>query len=192
MTLSGIMVKATVEGSLHLQAQEWSPMSATPIVHKKPGPKPRPAADRFWDKVNKTDTCWLWTASCSPTGYGVFRISQPVHKLVSAHRWAYEQVHGPIPAGLQIDHLCRIRHCVNPDHLEAVTQKENLQRGKGTNGHSYTRKTHCKHGHMFNCKNTQIRPDGSRRCRVCNRIQKRARRQLKRRQYHGHAQGSPE
>lgn len=82
---------------------------------------------RFWAKVDKTETCWLWTAAIRRrSGYGVFSHQA---RTMLAHRFAYELLVGPIPDGLVIDHLCRVRHCVNPDHLEPVTQRENLRRG---------------------------------------------------------------
>ena len=88
-------------------------------------------ASRFWTKVDKrphmSDGCWLWMASKrNSKGYGQFWADG---KIVPAHRWAYEQFKGPIPDGLQIDHLCRTPACVNPAHLEAVTAKENNNRG---------------------------------------------------------------
>jgi hypothetical protein len=70
--------------------------------------------------------CWLWCGSTDTSGYGKILVRR---KLIPAHRLAYEYYVGPIPAGLEIDHLCRVRHCVNPDHLEAVTHRENLMRG---------------------------------------------------------------
>ena len=80
---------------------------------------------RFWTKVDKTETCWLWTPPLDDSGYGKFSVSG---KKVGAHRWAYEEINGAIPDGLQIDHLCRVRNCVRPDHLEAVTHLENVRR----------------------------------------------------------------
>lgn len=82
--------------------------------------------DRFWDKVNKTETCWLWTGSVGTHGYGGFRYDGKVKK---AHRVSYEMTNGAIPNGLQVDHICRVRHCVNPDHLRTATngqQRENI------------------------------------------------------------------
>src|SRR5688572_16860021 len=82
--------------------------------------------DRFRAKVDRTGGCWLWTASRILSGYGQVRFEG---KNQRAHRVAYALVKGPIPEGLVLDHLCRVKHCVNPDHLEAVTQAENLRRG---------------------------------------------------------------
>ena len=82
---------------------------------------------RFWAKVDRSGSCWLWLAATSH-GYGTF---QSNGKLVRAHRYAYELLVGPIPGGLVIDHLCRTTACVNPEHLEPVTQRENLLRGAG-------------------------------------------------------------
>ena len=96
------------------------------VLNGGPNAMVRPATtERFWAKVNKTETCWLWMATTNPKGYGRFRDG----KAVSAHRWAYEQVAGPIPEGLQLDHLCRVRNCVNPAHLEPVTGAVNQKRG---------------------------------------------------------------
>lgn len=85
--------------------------------------------DRFWAKVQKTETCWLWTAAKNGPGYGQFGLGTREDGLVFAHRFAYELVVGPIPEGLVIDHLCRTPACVRPDHLEPVTMRENMRRG---------------------------------------------------------------
>lgn len=87
-------------------------------------------------------------------------------RRVFAHRYAYEQVFGPIPAGLHLDHLCRMRGCINPWHLEAVTPQENVARGIPRNGNKD--KTHCKRGHEFTEENTYRHPKrGTRHCRKC-------------------------
>ena len=159
-------------GSLHgfLTARlKETTMTASPIVQPKIEIHSQSVADRFWPKVNKTDTCWLWTGSIKEKGYGRFFLNK---RKVPAHRVAYELVKGPIPEGLQIDHLCRVRHCVNPDHLEAVTCRTNILRGEGVAAQQH-RKTHCKRGHPFTSDNTEIvkkngKPMG-RRCIICRK-----------------------
>lgn len=81
---------------------------------------------RFWRYVQRTETCWLWTGGLSENGYGLFWSGVSV---VRAHRWAYEHLTEEIPDGYEVDHLCRVRHCVNPHHLEPVTRQVNVQRG---------------------------------------------------------------
>ena len=127
----------------------------------------RPSAEeRFWSKVNKTDTCWLWKASKNGYGYGKFWHNG---KHQGAHRVAYEFIIGEIPKGLHIDHLCRVRHCVNPSHLEPVTQRENNLRGEGLAA-ICANKTHCKNGHPFSGDNLYIRLGGGRDCKICKGI----------------------
>lgn len=83
---------------------------------------------RFWRLVDKTDSCWLWLGAQNGKGYGRFTLSGRNGWKRSAHRYAYELLVGPIAAGLDLDHLCRNRLCVNPEHLEPVTRRENLRR----------------------------------------------------------------
>lgn len=85
----------------------------------------RSVEERFWSKVDKSSDCWVWTAYRTHKGYGLFSIEHG--KLVQVHRWSYEQHHGTIPDGLEIDHICRVRACVNPSHLRAVTHKQNIE-----------------------------------------------------------------
>jgi hypothetical protein len=126
-------------------------------------------AIRFERHVTKTDTCWLWTGRRDIGGYGRLWVGD---RDVPAHRWSYERFVGPIPEGLQVDHLCRVRECVNPAHLEPVTQAENIRRGVGASTRNAT-KTHCPRGHAYTPENTMRRKSGQRRCRICVRAQNR-------------------
>jgi hypothetical protein len=127
-----------------------------------------PFEARVWAKVNKTDTCWLWTGALLREGYG--QIGYTMDGVVTrwlAHRLVYTMIKGEIPKGLTLDHLCRVRSCVNPDHLEPVTLKVNLLRGEGV-GALNARKTACKRGHPFDAENTYVW-NGKRICRECGR-----------------------
>lgn len=111
--------------------------------------------------------CWEWDGRLNADGYGMIG-QQRVHRVV------YELLVGPIPEGLTIDHLCRVRHCAFPDHLEPVTRGENVLRGEGASGMN-ARKTHCVYGHEFTEKNTFLSREGWRRCLACRRAWDRAR-----------------
>lgn len=116
--------------------------------------------ERFFEKIriNEETGCWEWTASCQPTGYGQINDRGVMHY---AHRLSYQIHKGPIPKGLTVDHLCFVRKCVNPDHLEAVTNAENISRAGAAI-------THCSHGHEYTKENTYINPtNGYRQCRSC-------------------------
>jgi hypothetical protein len=148
--------------------------SATPILGHQFGDRRLPA--RFWAKVNEQGPwplvygapgqCWLWTAAVSSRGYGCIGFG-PDTRTTSTHRLAYEALVGPIPEGLTIDHLCRVKRCVNPTHFEVVTAVENRQR--------ITRaQTHCVKLHPLFGDNLRIH--GTRKTRVCIACQREANR----------------
>jgi hypothetical protein len=113
--------------------------------------------------------CMLWTASLGSDGYGLFGLKKGSkwHRIGS-HRAAYEHFIGPIPEGLELDHICRNRRCVNPSHLEPVTHRENIFRGVGI-APAYAARTHCKNGHLYDAANTKWR-NKSRVCLACVKI----------------------
>jgi hypothetical protein len=131
--------------------------------------------ERFWQKVEPEPNtgCWLWTGGLRGSGrYGQFRNGK---RLGFAHRYAYELLVGPIPDGMQLDHLCRVRLCVNPAHLEPVTARENTMRSEALTARN-ARKTHCLRGHPFDEANTiETVRDGRlhRTCRECDRSKSR-------------------
>ncbi len=141
--------------------------------------------DRFWDKVDRgpgrgpDGSCWTWTTSVDTDGYGQIRVDG---RMRSAHRLAYESLVGAIPQGLELDHTCRVRACVNPAHLEPVTHAENVRRGRV--GAWQRAKTHCPKGHPYDTGNTYLTRDGRRCCRRCAAIRSLAR-------YHA-MRGAPE
>lgn len=133
-------------------------------------------AGRFFAKVDKTGDCWLWTGCLTHGGYGQLTSE---NRKWSAHRFAYSLLVGPIPEGLDLDHLCRVRNCVNPAHLEPVTRAENLHRGFGTGFQVNASKTHCAQGHPYDEANTIYSKRG-RICRTCRNRWRRERRARKR------------
>lgn len=125
--------------------------------------------ERFWSKVDAAGDCWEWSGGHTSQGYGEVTRGG---RLQLAHRYAYELLVGPIPVGLQIDHLCRNRGCLNPDHLEPVSRRTNLMRSWVGASAVNARKTACPKGHAYDEANTMRvrRPQGgwARRCRVCS------------------------
>lgn len=146
--------------------------------------------ERFWEKVNKDGPisshrpdlgqCWIWTAAANRSNggrYGWFRLPRQ-RAGIKAHRWAWEEVNGPLSDRLQLDHLCRNTLCVNPAHLEPVTIRENVLRGTNTPA-QHARKTHCIHGHPLSGENTYTAASGQRMCRTCRRQWERERKARK-------------
>jgi hypothetical protein len=134
----------------------------------------QPIQERLWPRVDKTDTCWIWTGPVSSSGYGVISTGGREGRLVRTHRLVYELLVGPIPEGLHIDHVkdkgCTSRRCCNPAHLEPVTPAENNRR-------AFADHTHCPRGHELPPKTAP----GKRRpqCKTCKSEYDRKRHQAK-------------
>jgi hypothetical protein len=122
--------------------QEW---------YEAPGPLPTP--------------CHIWKGKPEGQGYGVITRGGVTHK---AHRWRYLREVGPIPDGYTLDHLCRVKLCTNPEHMEPVSHRTNVLRGVGPTA-ANAAKTHCKHGHPLSGENLRINAKGQRICRECER-----------------------
>lgn len=129
-----------------------------------------PAQERFESKVDRTGPCHLWTGAIARNGYGLFWAEG---KMVLAHRWSYQTYVGPIPDGLQIDHVkargCTSKACVNPAHLEPVTNRENQIRAEGFIAQRAAQ-THCIRDHELTPENTRVRPNGTRNCIACEKV----------------------
>ncbi len=122
---------------------------------------PLPAVLRFWSSVQEEpgdNGCWIWMAG-KVKGYALFHMGK---QHVLGHRWAWEQENGPIPDGVELDHLCRVPACVRPSHLEPVTHQENVIRGIGPSAVN-ARKTHCRNGHPYDVVTSR----GYRECSLC-------------------------
>lgn len=166
-----------------------------------PGPDPNPLEvpmpttvrdpfDRFIEKVNRDGPvpnhnpslgpCWLWLGKPRSTGYGTMQVAG---RMEYVHRLSHVFFIGLIPDGLQVDHLCRVLLCVNPSHLEAVTQRENLLRGESPSG-QYARRTHCLNGHELTPDNLvhEAKFPNQRKCRTCKNARAKASRDRARRQ----------
>lgn len=127
---------------------------------------------RFWAKVEKTDTCWLWLSELSHNGYGRFTVRRERKRKirVPAHRWSLLLAGVEVPSGMEVDHLCKTRNCVRMDHLEVVTQIENNRRSDSVAGRN-SRKTHCVREHdLSDPKILYVTPNGRRQCRICRRM----------------------
>lgn len=133
------------------------------MLHIKRG---APKEQRFFKYVKVVDSCWVWQGGVDAKGYGHFQAEN--RRCVRAHRFSWELVNGPIPKGMQLDHLCRDTACVNPLHLEVVSNLTNTLRS--TNFIAvHAQKTHCVNGHPFDGINSYI---GKRRNRVCRQCQR--------------------
>ena len=162
-------VKATGLCNLHWQRQ-WRHGSADVVAFIKGDDE-----SRFFSHVDKNGPvpennpqlgqCWLWTGSPTPKGYSVFYYKG---KTVYAYRWLYEKEIGEVPRHLVLDHLCRNHACVNPLHLEPVTNKENILRGISLAALN-SRKTYCKRGHLLEGDNVYPDEKGHRNCKICAR-----------------------
>lgn len=137
---------------------------------------PRPTLeDRFLAKVALVDGHWIWQGYISDEGYGRIMLTADGRRTAAyTHRVAYELFVGPIPDGLQIDHVCRVRACCFPEHLEPVTPLENIRRGLGGP------KSHCGRGHEFTPDNTYVSREGKRACRTCHREIERVAKRIRR------------
>jgi hypothetical protein len=180
-TIEGCVRKEIARGWCPAHYQRWrlhgDPLGLAP---------PRPSqSERFWSKVDRDGPipadaphlgqCWLFLGTVGKPGYGYFDVSR---RRFQAHRWGYVDAGGYIPQGLDLDHLCFVRNCVNPSHLEPVTHRENVLRSRTNPSAVNARRTHCVRGHPFDEPNTIIKV--SRRgiphriCRECGRIANRA------------------
>ena len=128
--------------------------------------------DRFWDKVDKTGECWIWTASKNKKGYGRFGFGS---RAQLAHRVSWLLSNGEIPDGMLACHTCDNPPCVNPSHLWLGTQKDNVVDMSSKGRHGCTKKTHCVHGHEYTIENTGTQKTAKngfqRYCKECKRIQ---------------------
>jgi hypothetical protein len=126
--------------------------------------------DRLWPKVRAdVSGCWVWLAATTSGGYGQVQVNGGRRV---AHRVVYELMVGAVPVGLELDHLCRNRPCVNPTHLEPVTHSENCRRSP-LMGRVNRSKTRCPAGHPYAEQNTYVRRNGHRMCRTCTISRKR-------------------
>lgn len=140
------------------------------------GPADEPLDQRI-RRLSKCDEngCWIWQGTIMNSGYGQIgvRVGGGKQRTTGAHRVSYETFVGPIPEGLVIDHLCRVRPCVNPNHLDVVTNRENTMRSPIAIGRENALKTHCPHGHPYDDENTYWyrigRAGKGRLCRTCQR-----------------------
>lgn len=160
------------DGRLYCKAHRES-LRRNPDVSRL-GYIPKNDQERLMVKIEKVNGHWMWRGATDGDGrYGSFYYKG---KNRRSHRVTYEMFIGPIPDGLVIDHKCRVTLCCNPDHLQVVTQYENIMLGEAIQSKN-AKKTHCKRGHEFNLVNTYIMTNGGRQCRPCVAIVRAAKRE---------------
>lgn len=154
--------------------------ASSDYVPLRRGRRPTPVSDRVLSRIAAgANGCWIWTGQLNNQGYGAMQFArpgeQPRKRTKLAHRVSYELLVGPIPDGLTIDHLCMVRRCINPGHLEVVTSQENALRSPDTLASRWGHRTHCERGHEFTTDNTILRPRRDnpvkfyRDCRQCRK-----------------------
>ena len=156
----------SARGWCEMHYSRWR-KNGSPHIAQTLTPKLPPALDRWWQRVDKQDGgCWEWTGVRFSNGYGRFR--EPITRRQQlAHRWGYQQLVGPVDPDLDLDHLCRNKGCVNPDHLEPVTHAENVRRWQVTR----VVPTHCHKGHEYTAENSvYFGSPPRRRCVKCREI----------------------
>jgi hypothetical protein len=136
----------------------------------------RPTIDYIVEDCGYETPCWIWQGFLDRNGYGIVWLNT---RRRAAHIVLYEREIGPIPVGLELDHLCRNRSCICPRHVEPVTHAENLRRGHAPNMIA-RRENRCSRGHLFDAKNTLIRANGRKMCRACHAMKERQRLSLSR------------
>jgi hypothetical protein len=134
---------------------------------------PEERVAHFWEKVDRAGACWIWTGSLSVRGYG--QVRQPGTRILArAHVVAYALAKGPVPKGAVLHHTCGEKRCVNPDHLEPITQRQHTREHPENVATRKARQTHCEHGHAFTPENIYWTRRGHRQCRECTLSRQRA------------------